>query len=144
MGTGLRLHHDGNWNGGVQTVITPDLLQELNVTVLSPDDIELPHKKGLLAWLKEHPGGYVQIEEPLSVSTDGLTSLFWVTVACVAQDRETAQALSDRAHPLIAGTPTEPTNHPMVTDSRARQTSPGVYVCRRAYEVTTLNTVVVN
>lgn len=120
-------------------MITPDLLAPLGVTVLDADQIRLPEKDGLLKWLATHPDGYVQIEEPIPIGTDGQRAAFWITVAAVAPTRAQAQALSDQAHRLIAGDSLEPSHHPLRAADRARQTLPGVYVCRPAYELTTLD-----
>ena len=40
-------------------------------------------ERGLGAYLRAHPAGYVQIEEPVALTSDGLSGVFWVAVAAL-------------------------------------------------------------
>jgi hypothetical protein len=115
--------------------------EELNLTVpiLGPEAAKGVEQAGLLKYLKDHPTGYVQLEEPIFISTDGQTSRFWQTVACVAPARAAADFLCAQVRLQLAGTSVEPGFYAVAQDAVARQTADGVYAARPAFEILTID-----
>ena len=72
------------------------------VPVLLPEEAETPNRgagkgqtPGIVGYLeREAPQGYVQIETPQAISSDGLTDVYWVPVASLAPDQATCAALA--------------------------------------------------
>jgi len=87
-------------------------LQPLGVPVLLPEEREHTNAGrkpgqpgGLAGYLQQHPSGFVQLELPQGISTDGRVHTYWLPVTCVASTPHDARALTLAAHALIAGDP---------------------------------------
>lgn len=116
------------------------------VPVLPPEDIEVPkggrkpgQAAGLVGYLTQHPQGYVQVEEPLPISANSVTSTFWVAVAAIAPTAAGAAALALRVRRALAGSPRDPGPYPQVTPAEAIQLSPGVWTIRPTYQALTVD-----
>ncbi|WP_288481010.1 hypothetical protein [uncultured Deinococcus sp.] len=116
------------------------------VPVLPPEDIEVPkggrkpgQAAGLVGYLAQHPQGYVQVEEPLPISANSVTSTFWVAVAAIAPTAAGATALALLVRRALAGSPRDPGPYPQVTPAEAVQLSPGVWTIRPTYQVLTVD-----
>lgn len=95
-------------------------------------------ERGLGAYLQAHPGGYVQVEEPQGITSDGLTASYWVPVASLAPTAEACAQLAAQVALTLNGTPHLPGPHPEVTPSMPALLQPGVWMCRPTYHVLTL------
>ena len=98
-------------------------------------------ERGLGAYLRQHPQGYVQVETPLALSSDSLTGTFWVAVAAVAPTPEQAQALALLARRALAGYPYAPGRYREVTPAQPQELAPGTsaWICRAIYEAKTID-----
>lgn len=95
--------------------------------------------RGLAAYLAQHPTGYVQIESPLAITSDGLTGTFWVAVASVAPTAASAAALAAQVRAALCGTPRSPSQIREVTPAEPAVLSPGAWIVRPTLEVLTLD-----
>lgn len=114
--------------------------------VLLPEEIEKPREGrrpgqtgGLTAYLAAHPGGYVQIEESLPITSDGTTAVFWVAVVSWGPDAAACDALAGRVHRALNGEPWEPGPHPEVAGDTVHRTADGAWYCRPTYAAYTIN-----
>lgn len=94
---------------------------------------------GLSGYLAAHPGGYVQLEEPLSISSDGVTGVFWVPVAALALTAEACLDLARLVNRALCGFPHDPGPHREVTPAQPTLLQPGVYICRPTYDALTID-----
>lgn len=64
-------------------------------------------ERGLGAYLKAHPGGYVQIEPltPLPSGSDGIQQRIWATISTNAATQAASQELYERVHFALCGIP---------------------------------------
>lgn len=118
------------------------------VPVLPPEDIQKINAggkpgqpAGLASYLKAHPEGWVVVEEPVPISSDGTTAVFWVAVASVAGTAAEAAALAARVAHALGGTPYEPGPHTEVTPagpSLLDPRVPGVWAVRPTYDALTI------
>lgn len=96
-------------------------------------------ERGLGAYLAAHPQGYVQVEEPLAISGDGLTGVFWVAVASVCPDGPAVTALARQVRRALSGTPFAPGPHREVTPAQPQQLAPGAWMVRPTYDALTID-----
>lgn len=121
------------------------------VPVLLPEQIELPKSGrtpgqpgGIAAYLQQHPQGYVQIERPTPITSDGTTATYWVTVASLHGTLEGVTALARAVRLTLNGTPLEPGPHREVTPAQPELLSPGVWLVRPTFETLTIDGQTVN
>lgn len=114
--------------------------------VLLPEEREQPlagrrpgQAGGLSGYLAAHPAGYVQLEEPLPITSDGVTSVFWVPVASLASTADACAALAAQVARALCGWPTDPGPHREVTPAQPTLLQPGVYICRPTYDALTID-----
>lgn len=135
---------------GVLTAALPT-----DVPVLLPEQLREPYdaapvdaqgrpmvgggERGLAAYLAAHPEGYVQIESPLPITSDGLTGTFWVAVASVAPTAVSAAALAAQVRAALCGTPWEPGNYLEVTPAQPEPLAPGAWIVRPTFDALTIN-----
>lgn len=96
-------------------------------------------ERGLGLYLRQHPQGYVQVEAPLPISSDGLTALYWVAVASIAPTPEAAAALALLVRRALSGTPRSPGPHREVTPAQPAVLAPGAWLVRPTYDALTLD-----
>nr|WP_244977062.1 hypothetical protein [Deinococcus humi] len=89
---------------------------------------------GLSGYLAAHPNGYVQVEDPLSISSDGVTGVFWVPVAALALTADACLDLARLVSRALCGFPHDPGPHREVTPAQPTLLQPGVYICRPTYD----------
>ncbi|WP_155300957.1 hypothetical protein [Deinococcus kurensis] len=113
--------------------------------VLLPEQVQEPlsggkpgQPSGLRAYLQAHAGGYVQVEEPQGITSDGLTASYWVPVASLAPTAEACAQLAAQVALTLNGTPHLPGPHPEVTPSMPALLQSGAWMCRPTYHVLTL------
>ncbi|MFK7601886.1 hypothetical protein ACI3L1_06705 [Deinococcus sp. SM5_A1] len=114
--------------------------------VLLPEERETPlagrkpgQAGGLSGYLAAHPSGYVQIEEPLSITSDGVTGVFWVPIASLAPETATCFELAQLVGRALCGFPYDPGPHREVTPAQPTLLQPGVYICRPTYDALTID-----
>lgn len=100
-------------------------------------------ERGLGYYLSENPDGYAQIEQPVPITSDGLTGTFWVTVAAIHTSREDAQALSDLVYRALVGWPWSPGPHRELTPAQPEPLQGDVWMVRRTFEAKTLDSLTV-
>lgn len=142
-------------------MITADLVTRLRaalppeVPVLLPEQQREPYEaapldaqgrprvgggeRGLGAYLAQHPGGYVQVEEATPISSDGLAGTYWVAVAVIHSEAWEVFALAEQAYRAIAGWPYAPGHYREVTPGQPQQLAPGAWMVRRTFEAKTLD-----
>ena len=96
-------------------------------------------ERGLGAYLRAHPAGYVQIEEPVALTSDGLSGVFWVAVAALHSTPTGANALALTVRRALSGTPYEPGPHQEVTPAQPHQLAPGVWQVRPTFDALTVD-----
>lgn len=127
------------------------LTAALSVPVLLPEERDVPAQaapldaqgrpmvgggeRGLGAYLAQHPGGYVQLEETQGIADDGVTAVWWVPVAALAPTAEQAEALAEQVRRVLCGSPRDPGPYQPRLPDTARLIVPGVYLCRPTYEI---------
>lgn len=94
---------------------------------------------GLSGYLAAHPNGYVQIEDPLSISSDGVTGVFWMPVAALARTADACLELARLVNRALCGLPHDPGPHREVTPAQPTLLQPGVYICRPTYDALTID-----
>lgn len=119
-------------------MITPAELS-LTVPVLLPEEARDVEQTGLLKYLSVNPQGYVQLEDPIFISTNGQTSRFWQTVACVAPARAAANLLCAQVRLQLAGNSVEPGRYAVTQDAVAVLTADGIYAARLTLETLTID-----
>ncbi|SEI66997.1 hypothetical protein SAMN04488058_101296 [Deinococcus reticulitermitis] len=124
-----------------------DRLSVLGVPVLLPEDRDVPHQagptdaqgrpmvgggeRGLGAYLRQHPQGFVQLEEPQGITVSGAVQTYWVALGCVAPTPETAEALAREVLRLTCGLATrEPGHYTLVIPDSPRALADGAYLTR--------------
>lgn len=100
-------------------------------------------ERGLGAYLAQHPAGYVQIEQPVPITSDGLAGTFWVALAVFQASYTDASALGLRVYRALAGWPWAPGPYREITPAQPEQLSPGVWMVRRTFEGKTLDSMTV-
>lgn len=86
---------------------------------------------GLSGYLAEHPGGYVQVEEPLGIAASGPTETYWCPVAAVAPTPEAAEALGRLILLALCGLASrEPGFYTLVTPDSTHQLFPDAHITR--------------
>ncbi|WP_027459266.1 hypothetical protein [Deinococcus murrayi] len=124
--------------------IVTDLHERLTAAglhVLLPEERERPlagrkpgQAGGLEAYLRQHPQGYVQLEEAQGITDDGVTAVYWVPVAAIAPTAADDDALAAQVRRVLCGSPRDPGPYlPRLPDS-PRAIADGVYLCRPSYE----------
>jgi hypothetical protein len=133
-------------------------LSDLGVPVLLPEQAHIPGdyadldtdgqpkegaRTGLLYYLEaEAPAGFVQIEQPLTISTDDYVARYWVPVSTIATTEATAQALSEQVRRALCGTPWEPGPYARALADRPRLVSGGFFLCRPTYDISEIDGVI--
>lgn len=118
------------------------------VPVLLPEEIQKINAggkpgqpAGLAVYLREHPQGWVQVEEPVPISSDGTTAVFWVAVASITGTPAEAADLAAQVRRALNGTPYEPGPHSEVTPAAPSLLDPrvpGVWAVRPTYDALTI------
>lgn len=62
-------------------------------------------ERGLGTYLRQHPQGYVQVEQPQAIRSAGPLRVFWVPVACTALAEDGCQFLADWVSRVLIGIP---------------------------------------
>lgn len=141
--------------------ITADLHKRLtdalgaSIPVLKPEELRVPleaapvdaqgrpmvggGERGLGAYLKQHPDGYVQIEQPMAITSDGLTGTFWVAVAALHTTSDGCADLAQQIRRALSGTPFQPGSYLEVTPAQPERLQEGVWMCRPTYNAYTLD-----
>lgn len=96
-------------------------------------------ERGLGAYLKAHPGGYVQIEQPVPITSDGTTATYWCAVASTHASHVGAALLARAVRRALNGTPYEPGAFREVTPSQPEALAPGAWMVRATYEILTID-----
>lgn len=142
-------------------MIARDIQQRLTVTlgpqipVLMPEEIRTPleaapldaqgrpvigqGQRGIGAYLAQHPSGYVQIEQPVPITSDGLTGTFWVAVASIHTSEQDAYLLWARAYRVLNGFAWAPGPYREVTPGQPEPLAPGAWMVRATYEILTID-----
>lgn len=124
---------------GVPVLLPEEASTPANYAPLAPDGLPLAGgERGLTAYLAAHPQGYVQIEEPQPISSDGLTDLYWVPVASLAHDQATCAALARTVDLTLNGPPGEPGPHARVFGDQPRRHPAGFFMARPTYDALTI------
>lgn len=121
-----------------------DMLAKLSVLTrtLEPEQAAVPQNytgtgaRGIPGYLTSVGGKYLQLEEPEVIETAGVLSTVWITVACVSNDRYSADQLATLVRRTLCGTQFRPGRYKCVRVDFARSTGPGVYVTRPTFEFT--------
>lgn len=100
----------------------------------------VPHgERGLHVYLRQQaPGGYVQIERPVSAGVNDFMARWWITVAAIADHPDIAYALAETARRALTGRPDEPGPYTRVL-ADATQSIGTASLCRSTYEITELD-----
>lgn len=85
-------------------------------------------------FLAQHPDGYVQIEEPYAVSTDGMAATFWIAVASIALTPTRAQELGLQVDRSLCGLPYAPEPYKQTSPAEPTLLQTGVWLYRPTYE----------
>ena len=141
--------------GRITEDIRDRLTAALSVTVLLPEQLREPldaapldalgrpavgaGERGLSAYLTQHPGGYVQIEQPMPITSDGLTGTYWVAVASVHTSPDGAASLAQQVRRALTGFNYAPGRYRQVTPAQPQQLTPGVWMMRPTYETKTID-----
>lgn len=96
-------------------------------------------ERGLGAYLRQHPQGYVQVEQPLAIGSDGLSATYWVAVAAIHTSGLEVDALGWLAYRALAGWPWAPRSYREVTPGQPETLSPGIWMVRRTYSTSILD-----
>lgn len=96
-------------------------------------------ERGLGAYLKAHPAGYVQIEQPAPIGSDGTTATYWVAVASFARSAGQAQALARRVRLALSGTSPDPGPHAEVLAAQPAPIQGGVWMVRPTFDALTVD-----
>lgn len=96
-------------------------------------------ERGLGAYLRQHPQGYVQIEPPVPLSSDGLVGNLWVTVAAIHGSVGGAAELGQQVYRALCGWPWLPGPYREATPAQPEQLRDGVWMLRRTYAANTLD-----
>ncbi|MCD0156312.1 hypothetical protein [Deinococcus sp. 6GRE01] len=100
----------------------------------------VPHgERGLHVYLRQQaPGGYVQIERPVSAGVNDFMARWWIPVAAIADHPDIAYALAETARRALTGRPDEPGPYTRVL-ADATQSIGTASLCRSTYEITELD-----
>ena len=96
-------------------------------------------ERGLGAYLAQHTAGYVQIEQPTPLTSDGTLATFWVAVASIAPSRSAAQSLAASVRLALNGTSTDPGPHAEVLPAQPALLSGSAWMVRTTYDALTLD-----
>lgn len=77
---------------------------------------------GISGYLQAHPGGYVQIEAPVPITSTGNQDTYWTAVGALAPTPAAADALAAQVRLALTGTP--PADPGWFTTAIPPQTSP--------------------
>ncbi|WP_104990865.1 hypothetical protein [Deinococcus sp. NW-56] len=125
------------------------------VPVLRPEQVQVPAEwqeedaqgelveggaRGQLAYLQQQaPQGYVQVETPVPIRTDGLVASYAVAVATIAPDAALAQDLGLRVRRILCGHSYAPEAYRESRPAVAQPLQPGAWLYRPTYERVTLD-----
>ena len=96
-------------------------------------------ERGLGTYLRQHPQGYVQVEQPLAIGSDGLSATYWVAVAVIHTSGSEAETFGWVVYRALAGWPWAPCPYREVTPGQPETLSPGVWMVRRTYSTSILD-----
>ena len=122
------------------------LLVSLGVDVLLPEQLQTvvaggtpSRPSGLPAYLASRQAGYVQIESPQAISSDGQQDLYWTPVATIAPTADACATLALQVRSALAGTTRDPGRYELVTPDQPRLLQVGVWVSRPSFSSSLLN-----
>lgn len=126
---------------GVPVLLPEQQRQPLEWQEEAPDgELVDGGRTGLTVYLEQAaPDGYVQIEQPLPIGSDGLTGTFWAAVACIAPTPERAQELALDVRRLLCGWNYAPGPYRETTPGQPVYDPGGFWLCRATYEAKTLD-----
>ncbi|MBZ9713753.1 hypothetical protein [Deinococcus multiflagellatus] len=123
-------------------VLLPEQAQEplraAAVDAQGRPSVDAAAARGLGAYLTQYPAGFVQIELPQGITSDGVQAVFWVAVATLAPTAEACGVLGAAVHEALNGTPLEPGPCPEVTPSEPALMQTGAWLRRPTYQVLTI------
>lgn len=123
-------------------VLLPEQVQE-PLTAAPTDAQGRPRvgggERGLGAYLAQHAGGYVQVEEPLPITSSGARDTYWVTVAAIHTTQADAHALAQQVARTLTGIPgADPGYYRPQTPPEHLTLGPGAHAARATYAITLL------
>ncbi len=131
------------------------LTAALSVPVLLPEERDVPAQaasldaqgrpmvgggeRGLGAYLRQHPQGFIQLEEPQGITASGAAETYWVPIGCVAPSAAASEALAREALRVTCGLATrEPGYYTLAIPDSPRALADGAYLTRPTVSRTAL------